>query len=146
MHSRRNAVLAATLAAVMAAGPLAVPAAALEPLTIGTSSLKNATLRLYGFVETDNIYDTTQSYAEEQDSAAPQTHTTTKDARNFAGQRGRDIMSVRNSRLGLELNVPAQDNGIKAKGVFELDFMGNAGVNTTPGNGTTPTAQTERDY
>ena len=150
MHSRRNTVLAATLAAVMAAGPLAAPAAALEPLTIGTSSLKDATLRLYGFVETDNIYDTTQSYAEEQDSVAPVTRNTisksagTTGASNLGGTRGRDIMSVRNSRLGLELNVPAQDNGIKGKAVFEMDFLGNAAVNTTPGS--TPGAQSERDY
>jgi hypothetical protein len=145
MRSRRNAVLAATLAAVMAAGPLAAPAAALEPLTIGTSSLKDATLRLYGFVETDNIYDTTQSYTEEQDSVAPQTHTVLgKTAQNPAGARGRDTMSVRNSRLGLELGVPAQDNGISARAVFEMDFLGNNGTNATPGSA--PGAQTERDY
>jgi hypothetical protein len=135
MHSRRNAILAATLAAVMAMGPLAVPAAALEPLTIGTSALKDATLRLYGFVETDNIYDTTQSYNEEEDSVAPQTKTALgKTTQNIAGSRSRDEMSIRNSRLGLELNVPAQDN----------DFLGNAGVNTTPGS--TPGAQTEGNY
>ena len=150
MRSRRNTVLAATLAAVMAAGPLAAPVAALEPLTIGTSSLKDATLRLYGFVETDSIYDTTQSYTEEQDSVAPVTRNVktgaagTTGAPNVGGQRGRDIMSVRNSRLGLELNVPAQDNGIKGKAVFEMDFMGNAGVNTVPGSA--PGSQSERDF
>jgi hypothetical protein len=144
MRSRRNAVLAATLATIFAAGPVAVPAAALEPLSIGTTSLKDATLRLYGFVETDNIYDTTQSYNEEQDSVAPQTRTTSKGAQNIAGQRSRDEMSVRNSRLGLELNVPAQDNGIKGKAVFEMDMLGNAAVNTTPGNA--PGTQTEGNY
>jgi hypothetical protein len=138
MSSRRNAVLAATLAAVLAAGPVAVPAAALEPLTIGTTSLKDATLRMYGFVETDNIYDTTQSYNEEQDSVAPQQR------KAVAGQRSRDEMSVRNSRLGFEFNVPAQENGLSAKGVFEMDFLGNAGVNTTPGSA--PGSQTEGNY
>jgi len=150
MHSRRNAALAATLAAVLAAGPLAAPAAALEPLTIGTSSLKDATLRLYGFVETDSIYDTTQSYNEEQDSVAPATRNKitgaggATGATNYAGTRGRDQMSVRNSRLGLELNVPAQDNGIKGKAVFEMDFLGNSAVNTAPGSA--PGTQSERDY
>ena len=150
MSSRRNTVLAATLAAVMAVGPLAAPVAALEPLSIGTSSLKDATLRVYGFVETDSIYDTTQSYTEEQDSAAPLTRNTISKtggapgATNVAGTRSRDMMSVRNSRLGLELNVPAQDNGIKGKAVFEMDFLGNAAVNTAPG--AAPGSQTERDY
>ena len=151
MRSRRNTALASTLVAALAAGPLAAPVAALEPLTIGTASLKDATLRLYGFVETDSIYDTTQSYTEEQDSAAPVTRNVktaasggTTGAPNNGGQRGRDIMSVRNSRLGLELNVPAQDNGVKAKSVFEMDFMGNSAVNTTPGSA--PGSQSERDY
>ena len=150
MHSRRNVVLAAGLAAIIAAGPLAAPAAALEPLTIGTSSLKDASLRLYGFVETDNIYDTTQSYSEEQDSVAPVTRNKATGASgatgatNIGGTRGRDQMSVRNSRLGLELNVPAQDNGIKGKAVFEMDFLGNSAVNTAPGS--VPGSQTERDY
>jgi len=131
MRSRRNAVLAALLAA-------AVPAAALEPLTVGTSSLKDATLRLYGFVETDSIYDTTQGFTEEQGNNLVATPST------YAGQRGREQMSVRNSRLGLEFGVPAAENGLKAKGVFELDFLGNNGTNATPGNA--PGAQSERDF
>jgi hypothetical protein len=152
MRSRRNTVLAATLAAVMAAGPIAVPAAALEPLTIGTTSLKDATLRLYGFVETDNIYDTTQSYTEEQDSVAPQARNviTSKSggatgATNPLGTRGRDEMSVRNSRLGMELNVPAQDNGISARAVFEIDFLGNNGGNELPGTTSVP-SQSEGSF
>lgn len=138
MRSRRNAVLAATLAAAVAAGPAAVPAAALEPLTIGTTSLKDATLRLYGFVETDAIYDTTQSFTEEQDNNL------VLNRKAYGGQRGRDMMSIRNSRLGLEFGVPPADNGWKAKGVFEMDFLGNNGTNATPG--TAPGTQTERDF
>ena len=146
MRSRRNAVLAAALAATVAVGP----AAAFEPLTIGTTALKDTTLRLYGFVETDNIYDTTQSYTEEQDSVAPQTRNAITGANgvtgktNVNGTRGRDMMSVRNSRLGLELNVPAQDNGLSARGVFEMDLLGDNPETATPGN--TPAAQTERDF
>jgi hypothetical protein len=139
MLSRRNAVLAATFAAVFAAGR----AAALEPLTIGTSSLKDATLRLYGFVETDNIYDTTQSFNEEQGNNAVQKRTAAG-VNNFAGEHARDQMSVRNSRLGVELNVPATESGIKGKAVFEMDFLGNNGTNATPGNA--PGAQSERDF
>ena len=141
MLSRRNAVLAATFAAVFAAGR----AAALEPLTIGTSGLKDATLRLYGFVETDSIYDTTQSFNEEQGNNAVQTRTAAGGGANkFAGEHARDQMSVRNSRLGLVFTVPASDNGLKAMGVFEMDFLGNNGTNATPGN--VPGAQSERDF
>lgn len=125
-------------AAVVALAVAASPAAALEPLTLGTSSLKDATLRLYGFVETDSIYDTTQSFNEEQGNNLVAQRST------YAGQRGRDQMSVRNSRLGLEFGVPAAENGIKAKAVFEMDFLGNNGTNATPGS--TPGAQSERDF
>ena len=138
MRSRRNTVLAATLAAVLTAGPLAAPAAALEPLTLETTALKGASLRLYGFVETDSIYDTTQSFTEEPDSSLVQKRS------SVLGQRGREMMSVRNSRLGLELNVPATDSGLKTKAVFEADFLGNNAENAAPG--TTPNPQTERDF
>ena len=140
MRLRRNVGLAAVLAVAGAAGPVA----ALEPLTIGTSSLKDASLRLYGFIETDSIYDTTQSFTEEPDNNLVQTRTTSAGKQNFSGQRGRYMMSVRNSRLGLELNVPAADNGLKTKAVFELDFLGNNAENQTPGSG--PNTQTERDF
>jgi len=134
---------AGALAAAAIASVFTVRASALEPLTIGTSSLKDATLRLYGFVETDNIYDTTQSFNEEQGNNAVQKRTAAG-VNNFAGEHARDQMSVRNSRLGLELNVPAAESGIKAKGVFEMDFLGNNGTNATPG--TAPGTQTERDF
>ncbi|MDE2512302.1 MAG: hypothetical protein KGL74_14350, partial [Elusimicrobia bacterium] len=138
MPSRRNAVVATAVAAVLAAGPAVAPAAALEPLTIGTSALKGATLRLYGFVEADSIYDTTQSFTEEPDSNLVQKRS------SILGQRSREQMSVRNSRLGLELNVPDTDSGLKTKAVFEADFLGNNAENATPG--TTPNPQTERDF
>jgi hypothetical protein len=135
---------AGALAAAAIATVFAVRASALEPLTIGTSSLKDATLRLYGFVETDNIYDTTQSFTEEQGNNAVQRRTAAG-VNNFAGEHARDQMTVRNSRLGLEFNVPAADNGLKAKAVFEMDFLGNNAPNTAPG-GATPGTQSERDY
>ncbi len=138
MRSRRNAALAATLAAVLAAGPLAAPAAALEPLAVGTTSLKGASLRLYGFVETDSIYDTTQSFTEEPDNNLVQKRST------VFGQRGREEMSVRNSRLGIELNIPETDSGLKTKAVFEADFLGNNAENATPGTASGP--QSERDF
>src|SRR5207302_1501733 len=108
MRSRRNALLSALLLAV------AGPAPAVEPLTIGTSFLKDATLRLYGFVETDFIHDTTQNFTEEQgNNLVPQRNP--GGVASFAGQRGREQMSIRNSRLGLELNVPATESGLKTK-------------------------------
>ena len=66
-----------------------------EPLQITTSYLKGASLRLYGFVEADSIYDTTQSLTEEPDNNLIQKRS------SILGQRSREEFSERNSRLGL---------------------------------------------
>ena len=127
------------LAAAVAAAPASpVFADDLAPLKIGTKFLKGASLRLYGFVEADSIYDTTQSFTEEPDSNLVQKRS------SILGQRSREQMSVRDSRLGLELDIPATDSGWKTLGVFEADFLGDNAGNAAPG--TTPNPQTERDY
>jgi len=141
MRSRRDAILSVLLSAAIVAA--LVPTAAFaadepEPLQITTSYLKGASLRLYGFVEADSIYDTTQSFTEEPDNNLVSKRNT------ITGQRGREEMSIRNSRLGLELNVPTTDAGWKTKGVFEIDFLGNNAENQTPGTG--GSAQSERDF
>jgi hypothetical protein len=144
MRSRRDAILSVLLSAAVFAA--AVPTQAFaddepEPLTLTTSHLKGASLRLYGFVETDSIYDTTQSFTEEPDNNLVQKRS------SILGQRGREEMSIRNSRLGAEITVPATDNGWKTKGVFEIDFLGNNAETQTPGQtGATASAQSERDF
>jgi len=132
----------------LALGTLAFGAQAAEPITVTVSSIKDLNLRIYGFVEMDYIRDTTQStsYLEEQDNYVVPTRTTLGGAaNNYAGEHGRDMMSIRNSRLGFELNLPKSDSGLQGQGIIELDMMGNNAPNTTPGNGA-PGAQSERDF
>lgn len=168
MSRRRDALFALILAAAVPAAASAdnfapqtdVPGAPAAPITpvadgnapllVTTSFLKGASLRLYGFVEADSIYDTTQSLTEEPDNNLIQRRTVApgsggaSTANNIAGQRGREEMSVRNSRLGGEITIPTTDSGWKTKGIFEIDFLGNQGVTTAPG--TTPGTQTENNF
>jgi hypothetical protein len=53
----------------------------------------------------------------------------------YAGNNGRKIMSVRNSRLGFDLTMPEME-GIKTEAILEMDFMGNQAANDTPGTST----------
>jgi hypothetical protein len=140
MRNRRDAILSVVLSAAMIAAlaPTQAFADDNEPLQVTTTYLKGASLRLYGFVETDSIYDTTQSFTEEPDNNLVAKRSV------IAGQRGREEFSVRNSRLGLEFNIPKTDSGWKTTGVFEMDFLGNQGSNTTAGS--TPGAQSEANY
>ena len=66
------------------AAPISAAANDTTPLNITTTYLKGASLRLYGFVETDSIYDTTQSLTEEPDNALIQKRNT------FAGTHSRE--------------------------------------------------------
>src|SRR3974390_2927327 len=116
-----------------------------EPLTVTVSKLKGANLRVYGFVETDYINDTTQSFTESQGGTLVQTRTVPGGgANNFAGQYHRTIMSIRNSRFGFDLTLPKTDSGLASEAIFEMDFFANDATNTLPG--TTPGAQTESDF
>jgi hypothetical protein len=127
---------------------VAAGAQAAEPITVTVSKAKDLNLRIYGFVETDYIRDTTESasYAEEQDNYVVPTRTVAGGGtNNYAGEHGRAMMSIRNSRLGFELNLPKSDSGIQGQGIIELDMMGNDAPNTVPG-ATTPSSQTERDF
>ena len=121
------------------------PAAAAENVTISVSKIKDLNIRLYGFVETDVIADTTQSFNEEQGNnlVSKRFAAGNSTVGSFAGQHHRTQMSVRNSRLGFDLTLPKQ-NDLAAEAVIELDFLGNNGSNAAPGNA--PGAQTERDF
>ncbi|HUB09505.1 MAG TPA: hypothetical protein VMB50_21050 [Myxococcales bacterium] len=72
----------------------------------------------YGFIEEDNIYDSTRSFVDLAGMGAiglPQT---------ASGDDGRYQLSIRNSRLGYRLEAP-EFHGIRVSGLFEMDFVGN---------------------
>jgi len=145
LRSRR--MLALFLALPFAA---AVQAQAAEPITITVSKIKALNLRIYGFVETDYITDTTQVFNEVQGNYLVPAHTAYSGANysgakpNYAGQHGRAQMSIRNSRLGFEFNLPKTEAGLQTQGVIELDLLGNDAPNTTPGS--TPSTQSESNF
>jgi len=86
------------------------------------------TTTLYGFVEADMIYDSTQSFNEQAgnvqverpapfplDPPAPQT--------TYRGDHDRLTFSVRNSRVGLSTRSP-KTHGVSVSGVLEFDLLG----------------------
>lgn len=132
-----------TLAAATLA--LASSAFALENATLTVSKIKDLNIRMYGYVETDFIADTTQGFTEEMDNnLVPMRASVGGTKNNFAGSNHRTEMSVRNSRLGFDLNLPKTDSGLQTEAVFELDFLGNNAENQQPG--ATTGVQTERDF
>jgi hypothetical protein len=80
---------------------------------------------LYGFVQTDMVYNSTQSFNNEFASnfqvARPDT---------LAAKRDRLHFSVRDSRLGFRLAAPPSES-VRASALFELDLLGPTG---TPGS------------
>ena len=86
---------------------------------------------IYGFVEADGIYDTTESFNEIQGNSPVQRPAA------YAGSHDRMQFTIRNSRLGLRLKAP-EVSGIRASGQLEMDFFG-GGVNSNSGLGTAPT-------
>ena len=115
-----------------------------ETVNITVSKIKELSLRIYGFVETDVIHDSTQGMLEEPDNPLVAKEKTASGAANWAGNHGRTIMSNRNSRLGFDLTLPKTDSGIATEGVVELDFLGNNAPNTAPGS--PAGSQSERDF
>jgi hypothetical protein len=73
---------------------------------------------LYGFVEFDGIWDSTQSFNDIAGNSIIQKPS------NYAGSHSRMTFGVRNSRLGFKLTAP-EFGGIKTSGVLEMDFLGN---------------------
>ncbi len=73
---------------------------------------------LYGFLEADNIFDTTQSFndqAANANIARPGT---------YASTHPRYTMAVRNSRFGFRMRAP-EWHSIRASAMVEMDFFGN---------------------
>jgi hypothetical protein len=93
---------------------------------------------LYGFIEGDTIYDTTQSFADAAGnnqvlrpngqtaqpitfSGSPQPLQATQ---GYLGGHGQLQFSVRNSRLGLRLRAPGTET-VHTSAMLEMDFLGN---------------------
>jgi hypothetical protein len=86
--------------------------------------LRQFTATLYGFVELDTIYDSTESFndlAGHAGIARPGAHGAT---------HGRFTFSLRNSRLGVKLVSPSFRR-IVASAVFEVDFLGSQPAGTS---------------
>jgi hypothetical protein len=136
---------AISLIAVAVVALLASTVRADEGVTVTSNKVKDLNLRIYGFIETDAIADTTQGFNEEQDNNLVPTHTavsasntnllTNNNANNWAGEHNRSQGSIRNSRLGFDLTLPKTSGGLATEAVFEMDLMGNQADNTTPGSG-----------
>jgi hypothetical protein len=88
---------------------------------------------MYGFVEADNIYDSTQSLND-----IPGNTVLARPDR-YAGQHDRFMMGVRNSRIGFRLAAP-EYHGVRASAMLEMDFLGTPNPNdgTTAGFWTSP--------
>lgn len=88
-----------------------------------TLVLGKFTTTLYGFVQADVMYNTTQSfgdYAANLPVARPDT---------FAGSHGRTQFSVRDSRFGFRVAAP-EGRWLRTSGVLEMDFLGPSGATT----------------
>ena len=72
---------------------------------------------LYGYLEGNYKYDSTQSCVEFCGSSQIQRSGT------YRGNHGRTIFSARDSRLGLRFAAP-EEHGIRVSGVLETDFFG----------------------
>jgi hypothetical protein len=75
-------------------------------------------MSLYGFIELDSAYDTTESFndlAANGNIARPGTYT---------GEHDRTQFSARNTRFGVRVNAPEYD-GMKSSAQLEGDFFGN---------------------
>lgn len=81
---------------------------------------------LYGFVEADSIYDTTQSYNDLAGGSLVARPSA------YGGYHGRLQFGARNSRIGLRMKAP-EYNGIRVSGVVESDFLGNQSLGYATG-------------
>jgi hypothetical protein len=72
---------------------------------------------IYGFIEADSIWDSTQSFNDDLGNAAIAQRST------YAGSHSRVQFGIRNSRLGIRIKSPAT-SWFRAAGVLEGDFEG----------------------
>jgi hypothetical protein len=98
---------------------------------------------IYGFIEADHIYDSTQSFSDvagngqvQRPNPGPLPANPAAPTR-YAGEHGRLMFGVRNSRLGFRMKAP-EVGGVRTSAQMELDLLGNQ-----PGN---PPAVTESSF
>jgi hypothetical protein len=82
---------------------------------------------LYGFVEFDNIVDSTRSFNDVVGNALVQR------ADTQAGQNPRYTVGVRNSRFGIRMKAPQLADDVRTTGVLEMDFTGMQAIGTGTG-------------
>lgn len=92
---------------------------------------------LYGFVEADHVYDSTQSFSEAAGNgfvqrSPPGPLPAAAGPTRYAGEHGRFQMGVRNSRFGFRLKAP-ETSGIRTSAQMEFDLLGQAAGNGQPG-------------
>jgi hypothetical protein len=111
-------------------------ARAKESVTLSVGNKFAATL--YGFVEADAIWDSTESFTDQASNypiARPAfTSGKTTTAATYANANTRMQFSIRSSRLGIRVKSPSTD-WFRASGLLEMDFEGatlplNQGANT----------------
>lgn len=96
-----------------------------EPAATTSSVASSAfSVRLYGFVEADGIYDSTRSFNDLAGNA------NIARAGTFAGDHSRLQTSIRNSRFGLKFSGPHSAD-VKTSAMLETDFMGNQPPNAS---------------
>jgi hypothetical protein len=83
----------------------------------GTVVVGKWSTTLYGFAESDYIWDSTRSFNDLAGAAAVGRSGTQ------AGDNGRVQFGIRNSRFGMRMRAP-ETNGIRTSAQFEFDFMG----------------------
>jgi hypothetical protein len=103
--------------------PMAAPpppaTAAPAPPADGPPAVKSKwNLTIYGFIESDIIYDTTQSMQDNGGIPAIQK------GGGYAGDHDRTTFTFRNSRIGFRMSAP-EVGGVKASGNIEFDWFGN---------------------
>lgn len=81
---------------------------------------------LYGFVEADSIFDTTQSF----NDLAGNGQVARSSA--YAGYHSRLQFGARNSRFGIRMKAP-ETAGFRVSGVLETDFLGNQSLGYATG-------------
>ncbi len=79
---------------------------------------------LYGFVEADHIFDTTESF---NDLAG---NTQVARTGTYQSNNHRFMFGVRNSRIGFRLRAPEYHH-VRASAMLEMDFLGNQPPNAT---------------
>ncbi len=85
----------------------------------------------YGFVDADYIYDSTQSFNDAAGNAQVARPGT------YAGDNGRSMIGVRNSRIGFRLAAP-EYKSIRTSAMLEMDFLGAQGGATEGATFTNP--------